>query len=490
MVLGAFIFRILTEFSFVYTDQDQLIMWFGLQEFSLGRFHTFRYLGQDYGSMIEAFLALPLNFLPYHLSLPIVSTALLLWPYVLIGRSTNIYWGFIGTFLLLIPIEYFMITMVPRDFSTGIAVTALALIFLKSDKSISLVLVGFLCLLGWIVNHNAALLGAVISVFASFDNQKLDWRRIKWILCGYGIGVLVYLGLEIYDHFHQHLIVHRAWKFHYAWKQVWDGWKNLDRHWRWITPLVPNAGWFYIIIWFAFGFFCIRKRLLREVISLSALLILTFAAFGILKVHDGYNSVFMSHERMFLALPVATIFLIAQIRFSSKWMILFVLVGLGYGMQKHWILSDRIDSHVNSTIKDRLYYLGFKVVDIERECGVINELMKEYDVSYGIYGAFDWQIGYQHNNACSCYDPSLNYCFPEYDRKTWITRSLRDDSISKVMFIGFPELHDSDNKKWLSERYEITEVSNHFVDHAFLIEGENLNALEVFEYLGHTLGPH
>ena len=50
----------LDQFGFRYVDDDQSIMWYGAVEMSQGRFHEPCFYGQNYNTMLEGFVAIPL----------------------------------------------------------------------------------------------------------------------------------------------------------------------------------------------------------------------------------------------------------------------------------------------------------------------------------------------------------------------------------------------------------------------------------------------
>ena len=116
---------ILVRFNFAYTDMDQVMMWYGASEFRSGDFHMFRYFGQEYGTMLEALLGSVLIGVPFHISLPLVTAFLLLFPYAVIANTNGNKldsWLLPIGFLLLFPPEFFMLGFMPRDFVTGTAV--------------------------------------------------------------------------------------------------------------------------------------------------------------------------------------------------------------------------------------------------------------------------------------------------------------------------------------------------------------------------------
>ena len=73
------LYRYLTlqNFGFVYVDADQTVMWSGLLDYSSNTWHEPRFYGQNYNSMLESLLAVPLYKLgvPAYIALPIITTS-------------------------------------------------------------------------------------------------------------------------------------------------------------------------------------------------------------------------------------------------------------------------------------------------------------------------------------------------------------------------------------------------------------------------------
>ena len=91
--------------------------------------------------MLEALLGSVLIGVPFHISLPLVTAFLLLFPYAVIANTNGNKldsWLLPIGFLLLFPPEFFMLGFMPRDFVTGTAVVSLSLFLLNKKIGLEL----------------------------------------------------------------------------------------------------------------------------------------------------------------------------------------------------------------------------------------------------------------------------------------------------------------------------------------------------------------
>lgn len=487
---AVFFSALLWRFSFVYTDIDQVLMWYGAHEFRNGDVHMLRFFGQNYGSMLEALVAVPLFFLPYHVALPLTTAILLLLPFSLIvfhGGFSRTKLLLVSFLLVVLPLEYFMIGTMPRDFVTGLAVTSLAIPLLHNTKLWARVLFGFLIVLGWSLNHNAALFGATLSAYALMNGFRIDWKSAWKVVVGYLLGLGAHLWLSSFGNAHPEYIVHLAWPFHYHWKQVWDGWTNLDRHFRWITPLLHGQGWFYIALFTGFISYFFWKRRPKAAWAAVALTVVNFAAFGILKVHDGYDSVFLSHERMFLALPVALAFLVSRIEIKHAYVPpVLILIGVGFMVFNMSVLDQRIAEHVDPARKDNRGFLHISHAQVRADCDRLQTLVQNHEAEAVIIYPNGTFTGL-HSYACPCFDEETIYVDPEYERKTWDMRTLDTPAFHSVVLITpiYPMDRGVPSDVWIRDVSSESGVKD-----AYIVRGDAFNPLEVMRSLDFTVSTH
>ena len=477
--LIAYVLYILMRFNFQYTDMDQVLMWYGASEFRSGDFHMVRYFGQNYGTMLEGLLGSLLIGIPYHIALPIVTCSLLLLPYALIGKTSTHNWKWLLPvgFLLLFPPEFFMLGSMPRDFVTGIALTSLALPLLNRRTKWSYFFIGFICILGWSIQQNAALFGAVVSVYAVWKNDRICWKGVIWVGLGYAMGAMIHVLVSQYYTMHDEFIVHHAWDFHYAWKQVWDGWKNLDRHFAWITPAAQYQGWFYILIFSALLIWTYLKKAWPLFFAAVALAVITFASFGVLKIHDARDNVFFSHERMFLALPVTILFIVSRIKTTLPISQIFAVIGLillpfsfyNFDSILAFNLNEERDHVVKVRSADQFY----------SDCEQLQDIALKYDVPLMIFGPNYGMFDVVSTHGCQSVVDDLMLLFPDYERKTWEMRKVVDQNVQRFIW------HITGDVKLDNRMINISgEIG---VEGLYLVQLTEGNAIDFYKSKGHSV---
>jgi len=128
--------RTLSDFCFKFSDNDQLVLWDAADDMRHGIFREPCFYGQAYNPLVEPLFALPLIFLrfPYRIALALISGLLGFLPYALLGwacfiRKQYIACGFACIFLLWLPIEFQVITSIPRGFIPSCAFASVGVYF-------------------------------------------------------------------------------------------------------------------------------------------------------------------------------------------------------------------------------------------------------------------------------------------------------------------------------------------------------------------------
>ena len=125
---GYFIWRLYVciRYCFAYVDDDQAIMWYGTVYMAHGHFPEPCFYGQDYGSMLDSLLAVPLYWCgcPLNIALPFMTMIWGMSPFVMCAvhalnkRHIKCAW-----FVLLIAVscswQWDVLTSVPRSLTDG-----------------------------------------------------------------------------------------------------------------------------------------------------------------------------------------------------------------------------------------------------------------------------------------------------------------------------------------------------------------------------------
>ncbi len=463
---------------------DQLFMWYGVEEMRAGRFHMPRYFGQDYGSMLEAWISVPFTFVNYNKLLPLAAYFLCMLPYGLMVfaiPARQRLWGLVLVlaFLGLMSVEYIAIGAMPRDMSSGLAITALSLPFLRGKRWFHRLLVGFFCLLGWSFNANAAPFGAVITLVVLFSEGGRNFRTWLWVGLGYLIALGVHGLVEWFYILHPELIIHRKWPLDWQWFRFEQGITHLSRHWGRLVPFFHNYGGLYLAgfagmtlaaIWWR------KKALLIATLVLSVLMVVTL---GLEKIHDAFDAIYFSFERMYFALPVSFLFLL--LLFKPGWRIALCVAFLS--------ITSMLDERIN--IEEKILELrdpdipsGLTIMDLEQmqwRCEELEVYWKETEAQALFYGPGDLLGDWVMARGCECITEMHHTIRPEYERKTWELRALDQPKYSSFLWIS-PELSDS---LLTSLEVPFTKVDSlEAYGVIYSIQGDGLNPMEIYKRAG------
>ena len=478
---------VLMEFNFKTTDMDQVLMWFGVHEMRAGNFHMPRYWGQDYGSMLEAWISIPFTWVDYDKLLPYAAYFLLLLPYLLLivlGKNGRFF--ALGTalatvcFLGAMPTEYIMMGAMPRDMVSGIAITSLGLLFVRNEKWYGLFLVGFFSLLGWSFNANAALFGATLTIYTLFNNQGYTLlKRIIVIGLGYALAGLIHVAVGVYLS-GTNMIVHSHWGLKFKFSLLASGFENLDLHWQHIAVFFHDKGWVYLVI-FAF-LFIVAKRQKKNAVLFGALTLafITCLSLGINKCHDATDSVFFSYARMYLALPVASLFLLTKLNAETtlfRWIIPAVAVMLYYQRENVKIKVDEYVAFVDNTV-----LTISNVESLKSGCKEIEEIWKSTQAQAIIFGPGKLHEHWTYSRACPCLTEIDIMVRPEYERKTWDLRELDHDTYDQFLWFSTWPV---DSLRLGLGGATITKLdATSYFDNIYLVKGAHMNPMQIYKEAG------
>ena len=153
-------------FGAVYTEADQTMLWYQADDLAHGIVREPCYYGQAYNVPVEAWVAVPLLWcgVRHAVALPVATIVLALVPFfVLAGIAFRAgrRWGAVMILLipLALPVQYVVVTSIPRGFVGGIAIGSVAVgLWLVGRSRMAFVLAGFFSVLAVTVNPNSVVL--------------------------------------------------------------------------------------------------------------------------------------------------------------------------------------------------------------------------------------------------------------------------------------------------------------------------------------------
>ncbi|MEO5642050.1 MAG: hypothetical protein ABIQ40_10150 [Bacteroidia bacterium] len=415
---------VLRDFAFPYTDSDQVMMWQGLKDFSNGEFHEPRYYGQAYNSMLESFLAVPFYKagMAAHKCLPLITSILALFPIVLISffvflKKSPKLSLLILSIPLALPVEYSLITTMPRGFITGIFINSFACIGIFYPKSKwSFLLCFFLAVLGFSVNANSVLLAFPCLAFLFVENIK-NKSFYLYAAAGTAAGLLIHFAANYFYITHPFYNVH-PYEFAFSTSSLFTSLRYPGLYFNDVTPFCRNAGVLSPVLFLLFAFLLYRKKEYRKAIIVVLIPFLVILTLGINKVHDGQDSVYFSYSRMYLAIPVMLAFIVAWFNDikNNNYFYLYLLIPLAC-LSYQAISMEKTIQHAT----DPLVYKGVTAVNVDSvyiRCNELNAVCVENKINLVL--VIDHPDNEFYNYACSsCMENFPNALRPESDRRTW-----------------------------------------------------------------------
>jgi len=302
--------RLLTHFVFRYTEQDQTLLWYAAEEARHGRFHEPCFYGQSYNSCLEAYAAVPLLAcgLPHSQALPLATTFLGLLPYlVLAGLACRQGRWKLAAFILAIPLvlpwEYGMVTAIPRGFVTGLAAaTPAAVAWLSGKRPWAWFLAGLCGVAGITLNPNASVLLLAVGLYAILQHYQA-WRFYVYSALGALVAIPWPLAIHWFYTRYPAYDFHRPKPLAWTWNDLHKALVNPNSFFAHFAPLYPSA-WVVgsIFLLLAMGLLALRQY--KAFIAILASVVMIVVSLGVNRIHTGSTSVFLSHSRMFLAIPV------------------------------------------------------------------------------------------------------------------------------------------------------------------------------------------
>jgi hypothetical protein len=316
-------YRYLTHFGFVYTDGDQTAYWYQADDIAHGIFREPCLYGQSYNVPIEAWFAAPL--LLFHVSayiaLPLTTAFLGLVPFLVLSifayrRGHPWAASIILLIPLALPIEYTVVSSLPRGFINGLAVATPAIAFWLFYNSRKTFFFGsFFALLALTVNPNCSIILLAAGLFALLTH----WRSLKFYLYSL-LGALaaapapILIKLFYYYHpqcdaYHPKFPVEFNWQtlkyslFVIGQSSFTLNQQQLDLFFAHFIPVVQH-GWVMLIVLPALVLILLLVWRVKAAVAVLIASVFAIGCLGIERLHSSTDNVFYSGSRMYLALPI------------------------------------------------------------------------------------------------------------------------------------------------------------------------------------------
>jgi hypothetical protein len=482
--------RLCRELLFKFFDEDQNIQWYAARQLLRGHIPEPCFYAQEFNSCVEGFLAAPLIALrlPYHVAVPLVALVLGLLPYLLMAivawRRRQILVACLALLVpLILPVRFAIASGIPRGFVPGIALAIIpALLILPRPETgateagpaprprrlhpLRFFLLGFLALVAFTVNPNCLLLLAPVAVYALL-RFFLQWRF--WLFTALGLAMAAPYPFYIHRFYH---VTHNDYLFHFRNRIDTFSYANFTSLVSRLLPtffgdLVPScipaphaAQTLLGVAIFVILLLLLRRRIAAAVAAL-ALIAVTLLSFAYSRLPSGDPVAFYPYCRMFLAVPVALLFLlllnpprvpaaspsgmVARLRRVAGAVIalvlpaaLAVLAGLAT-YSKHQTFSAEIEQAVSER---SAWITVIRVSDAQAIARAVQAAADAHHVSLVLCPnrSFDQRPEY--------YLPCLTTCetlFPMYERRTW---RLHEECLPRYERILVLDDSFADSARW------------------------------------------
>ncbi len=444
---------LLLEIGFVYTDNDQGILWMTTRNFSALQHIEPRFYGQNYNSPFEAVLAIPLYKMgiPLYKALPIVTSLLASFPFLLLASLCMKHGERVSAILILVlsmafPLPYDLLSNLPRGFVTGLAVASLNFMLLfGASPRWKWIMGGAASLLALILNPNSALLIAPIYLLL----LSRMWHKkasILYLLFGALPFLLLQIWANQYYVSHPEMIIHEMGMY-LDWESFTKAFSNWDGYFGILMPLFSEWSVLYFVLALCVSAWFFYQKKWEVALAVLSVPVLCSVSLLVSKVHEGNSSLYLSVSRMFLALPIYWALVIKLLK-PGKWALLsgFILLFILPYKMSH--AEERVlqEASIKSVVKVRT------VVDVMAECENLKSLSEQHGAELILIDDYQYQDVIDYT-CLGCMDDFPVILRPEYERKHWDLSANIQQVHPRILIVSEPlDIYESLRSKGLAIR--------------------------------------
>ena len=481
---------LLDSFGFAYVGSDDPILWQGAVDYTRGIFHEPYFYGQNYNVMLEALFATPLvgSGMSPHQALPLSTTVIGLLPYIVFAttlfRRGKAWGAFIFMLMpLLLPVEYGMLTMMPRGFVNGLFFTG-ALIFPILDPRLvrSFVVLGLASSVGFICNPNSLVFSFPVAVYVLLENRsRPSFYCITALSC---VPALVFhLCAKGFYLDHRLFNVHSNFGLNYSMELLMGAFGRLDRFLGHLMPIAWSMGWL-VLPTLLLIVVKLRRRAPHRAIALMSALILMIVILGVDKVNDDAGTLFLSSVRMFLGAPL--LLALALFWWSEAFplagrqgKIVALYLAVCVFLVKVAVQNPIIAAH--TSISRSAPVSVMKMNELRSTCEQLAVLVATHDVDLLVFVP-DGDLTVPRMGtlayACPLLEPGLpNTMLNVYERRTWVFVGEQERTRQNILIYGrtlAPEVLDR------LACLRVVQLNEHMV----LVSTEGYSVKQVLTHLG------
>jgi hypothetical protein len=479
-------------FSIQYTDSDQTLLWQVATDLSNGVLHGPCFYGQSYGPNIEPLLAVAFmkTGSPVYAALPLATLILSTTPFFLLAfyfkHKLSAQSALIPLIVcLLLPLEYSLLTAIPRGFVGGIFFVSLGLFCWKYFRTnLALVFAGIFIGLGLYGNLNSALLLPLI-IPSIHWNKKFILRAALFFGVGFVIGLLpLYFNFKYYQA-HPELLIHVAPSVKLSWASFLETIYRFNNYFDQVSPLFWRFGFISVLLLPAAIILLWKKNKRLEARTILFVLLAILGSLFMEKTKESGYSLFFSGGRFFLALPFVFIFLslyfyaflstknklkfnrisllLVSVSFLVKTLFFSPLLSIAMDESKSWCV------HV------------VQISDLKKQCREMNEFGNHPALLVAVTGDTPEQpVTY----GCQCLQADFPSTYiPHYERRRWLISEYNKTVFPTIL------LHGKDTTRWDRSKFHHLNILKHDKEKGWMLV-QNSEPTDVFLFESGILTPN
>ena len=479
-------------FSSQYTDSDQTLLWQVATDLSNGIFHGPCFYGQSYGPNIEPLLAVPFMKIgfPVYAALPLATLILSTTPFFLLAfyfkQKQSAQSALIPLMVcLMLPLEYSLLTSIPRGFVGGIFFVSLGLFCWKYFRTnLSLVFAGLFIGWGLYGNLNSALLLPLIIPSIQWT-KKFILRAALFFGVGFVVGLLPFYFNALFYTEHPELLIHVAPSVKLSWSSFVETICRFNNYFDQVSPLFWRFGFISVLLLPVAIILLWKKNKRLEAWSIAFVLMAILGSLFMEKTKESGYSIFFSGGRFFLALPFVFIFLSLyfyaflstknKLKFNR---IALLLAVVSFGIKVSFfspLLENALD-------KGKAWYVHVVRIDeLKKQCHEMNAFGNHPALLVAVTGDTPEQpITY----GCQCLQSDFPSTYiPHYERRRWLISEYNKTVFSTIL------LHGKDTTRWDRSKFHHLIILNHDKEKGWMLV-QNSEPTDVFLFESGILTPN
>ena len=479
-------------FSIQYTDSDQTLLWQAATDLSNGVFHGPCFYGQSYGPNIEPLLAVPFMKIgfPVYAALPLATLILSTTPFFLLAfyfkQKLSIQSALIPLMVcLMLPLEYSLLTTIPRGFVGGIFFVSLGLFCWKYFRNnLSLVFAGLFIGWGLYGNLNSALLLPLIIPSIQW-NKKFIVRAALFFGLGFIVGLLPFYFNALFYREHPELLIHVAPSVKLSWASFLETIYRFNNYFDQVSPLFWRFGFISVLLLPPAIILLWKKNKRLEAWTIVFVLLAIFGSLFLEKTKESSYSLFFSGGRFFLALPFVFIFLSLYFYsfLSSKNKLNFnrialVLAVVSFGI-KTFFFSSLLTNAMDESKSWCVHVV--RISDLKKQCAELVEFGDHPSLLIAITGDTPGQpVTY----GCQCLQADFPSTYiPHYERRRWLISEYNKTVFPTIL------LHGKDTTRWDRSKFGHLNIVKHDKEKGWMLV-RNSETTDVFLFESGILTPN